>query len=148
MTFCVLMPPAWITLAIAVGIGIIISALVYAWNSAKQLHLKVVKDHEEEKVYELRGNVFFGSITSFKELFNPQEDPDAVVLDFKNSKVCDHSGIEAVHALSEKYKALKKTLHLKHLSPECSSLLKKAGDLVDINMIEDPRYHVADDALA
>lgn len=135
-------------LAIAVGIGIVISALVYAWNSAKQLRLKVVSDKKEEKVYELQGNVFFGSITSFKELFNPAEDPDEVVLDFKSSKVCDHSGIEAVHALSEKYKSLKKTLHLKHLSPECSSLLKKAGDLVDVNMLEDPKYHVADDALA
>ena len=135
-------------LAIAVGIGIVISALVYAWNSAKQLRLKVVNEQKDEKTYELEGNVFFGSITSFKELFNPSEDPDEVVLDFKNSKVCDHSGIEAVHALSEKYKALKKTLHLKHLSPECSQLLKKAGDLVDINMMEDPKYHVADDALA
>lgn len=135
-------------LAIAVGIGIVISALVYAWNSAKQLRLKIVEDKSEERTYELQGNVFFGSISSFKELFNPAEDPDEVVLDFKNSKVCDHSGIEAVHALSEKYKALKKTLHLKHLSPECSQLLKKAGDLVDINMMEDPKYHVADDALA
>ena len=135
-------------LAIAVGIGIVISALVYAWNSAKQLNLKVVDGKEGEKVYELQGNVFFGSITSFKDLFNPSEDPDKVVLDFKNSKVCDHSGIEAVHALSEKYKSLKKTLHLKHLSPECSQLLKKAGDLVDVNMMEDPKYHVADDALA
>lgn len=135
-------------LAIAVGIGIVISALVYAWNSAKQLRLKIVEDKSEERTYELQGNVFFGSISSFKELFNPAEDPDEVVLDFKNSKVCDHSGIEAVHSLSEKYKALKKTLHLKHLSPECSQLLKKAGDLVDINMMEDPKYHVADDALA
>lgn len=135
-------------LAIAVGIGIVISALVYAWNSAKQLRLKIVEDKSEGRTYELQGNVFFGSISSFKELFNPAEDPDEVVLDFKNSKVCDHSGIEAVHSLSEKYKALKKTLHLKHLSPECSQLLKKAGDLVDINMMEDPKYHVADDALA
>ncbi|MCM8543433.1 MAG: SulP family inorganic anion transporter [Lentisphaeraceae bacterium] len=135
-------------LAIAVGIGIIISALVYAWNSAKQLHLKLVADKTGERTYEVQGNVFFGSITSFKELFNPSEDPDVVILDFKNSKVCDHSGIEAVHGLSEKYKSLKKTLHLKHLSPECSILLKKAGDLVDINMMEDPKYHIAEDTLA
>ena len=135
-------------LAIAVGIGIIISALVYAWNSAKQLQLKVVKDSADEKVYELSGNIFFGSITSFKELFNPLEDPSEVIIDFKNSKVCDHSGLEAVHGLSVKYKSLKKTLHLKHLSPECSQLLRKAGDLVDVNMMEDPRYHVAADSLA
>jgi sulfate permease, SulP family len=135
-------------LAIAVGIGIIISALVYAWNSAKQLQLKIVKDSADEKIYELSGNIFFGSITSFKELFNPLEDPDEVIIDFKNSKVCDHSGLEAVHGLSEKYKSLKKTLHLKHLSPECSALLTKAGDLVDVNMMEDPRYHVAADSLA
>lgn len=135
-------------LAIAVGIGIIISALVYAWNSAKQLNLKLVADKTGEKTYELQGNVFFGSISSFKELFNPAEDPKKVILDFKNSKVCDHSGIEAIHGLSEKYKSLEKELHLKHLSHECSTLLSNAGDLVDVNMMEDPKYRIADDTLA
>ena len=138
----------FLDLAIAVGIGIVISALVYAWNSAKDLKLTVQKDEKDEKVYELNGNVFFGSITSFKELFNPKDDPKNVVLDFKNSRVCDHSGLEAVHGLSEKYKALDKTLHLKHLSAECSELLKKAGDLVEVNVMEDPKYRIADDTLA
>ena len=96
----------------------------------------------------MTGNVFFGSVTSFKELFNPAEDPKDVYIDFAESKVCDHSGIEAVHGLSERYKEAGKVLHLRHLSPECATLLRKSGDLVEVNILEDPKYHVADDALA
>jgi SulP family sulfate permease len=136
-------------LAIAVGVGIVISALVYAWNSAKHLTLKTAESKDEnEKIYELNGNIFFGSTTSFKDLFEPKDDPAVVILDFKNSKVCDHSGIEAIHGLSEKYKSLDKKLVLKHLSSECSTLLKNAGDIVEVNMMEDPKYHLAEDSLA
>ncbi len=137
-------------LAIAVGVGIVISALVYAWNSAKHLRVKeVARDEENESVtYEISGNIFFGSISSFKGLFTPQNDPKDVILDFKKSKVCDHSGLEAVHGLSERYKNLGKTLHLRHLSHECSELLEKAGDLVEVNVLEDPHYHLAVDELA
>ena len=135
-------------LAIAVGIGIIISALIYAWNSAKQVQVTITDDSETEKTYRLKGNVFFGSITSFKESFNPASDPGDVFIDFADSKVCDHSGIEAVHGLSERYKQAGKVLHLRHLSPECATLLKNAGDIVEVNILEDPKYHVADNALA
>lgn len=135
-------------LAIAVGIGIIISALVFAWNSAKQLRLTKVKSNKDKCVYELSGNLFFGSITSFRELFDPAKDPDLVIVDFKNSKVFDHSGLEALHNLSEKYKAIDKEVHFRHLSKECSNLLTKAGDIVEINFTEDPDYYVADNRLA
>jgi SulP family sulfate permease len=135
-------------LAIAVGIGIIISALVFAWNSAKQLRLEKIEENENSRTYNLIGNLFFGSITSFKDLFNPSEDPDLVVLDFKSSKVFDHSGLEALHGLSEKYKALGKEIHFRHLSKECSLLLSKAGDMIEVNYSEDPDYHIADDRLA
>ncbi|MCM8533146.1 MAG: SulP family inorganic anion transporter, partial [Lentisphaeraceae bacterium] len=135
-------------LAVAVGIGIIISALIYAWNSAKEIRIKISEDTKEKKTYNVTGNVFFGSITSFKEGFDPSKDPKDVYIDFAESKVCDHSGIEAVHGLSERYKAAGKTLHLRHLSPECALLLQKAGDIVEVNILEDPKYHVADDALA
>ena len=138
----------FLDLAVAVGIGIIISALIYAWNSAKEIKITVTESTEEVKTYSVKGNVFFGSITSFKELFNPSEDPKDVYIDFADSKVCDHSGIEAVHGLSERYKEAGKILHLRHLSPECATLLKNAGDIVEVNILEDPKYHVADDALA
>jgi SulP family sulfate permease len=138
----------FIDLAVAVFIGIIISALIYAWNSAKEIRTKVTAESETEKTYSVTGNIFFGSITSFKELFNPSNDPKDVYIDFADAKVCDHSGIEAIHGLSERYKAADKVLHLRHLSPECAQLLKKAGDIVEVNILEDPKYHVADDALA
>jgi SulP family sulfate permease len=134
-------------LAVAVGIGIIISALIYAWNSAKEIRVSTLEEGKGKKVYGLKGNVFFGSITSFKEGFDPSQDPDDVTIDFAESKVCDHSGIEAIHNMSERYKSLNKTLHLKHLSAECALLLQKAGDIVEVNILEDPKYHVADDAL-
>ncbi|MCK5835527.1 MAG: SulP family inorganic anion transporter [Lentisphaeria bacterium] len=137
-------------LAIAVGVGIVISALVYAWNSAKDLRLKEVPAEKPEAItcYEITGNLFFGSITNFRDLFTPENDKQDIYIDFKAAKVCDHSGIEAVHNLSERYKTIGKTLHLRHLSPECNQLLEQAGDLVEVNKSEDPNYHVADNALA
>ena len=104
-------------------------------------------DEQGQKVYDLRGPVFFGSISYFKELFDIENDPEHVVIEFKRSRVSDHSGIEALDGLAEKYKAAGKTLHLRHLSPECRQLLKKAGNMCEVNVLEDPAYHVASDAL-
>ncbi len=87
-------------------------------------------------------------MSNFRELFDPKDDPEHVVIEFKRSRVSDHSGIEALDALAEKYKAQGKTLHLRHLSPECRKLLKKAGSLCEVNVMEDPTYHVATDVLA
>lgn len=135
-------------LAIAVVVGVIISALVFAWEHAKTITAKVYKDAPSATVYELHGPLFFGSAANFHELFDPKNDTDDVVVEFQYSKVWDHSGIEAIDALAERYAKAGKRLHLRHLSPDCRELLKKAGDLVEVNVIEDPRYRVADDALA
>ena len=135
-------------LAVAVIVGVIVSALVFAWEHAKQMQAKSYVNEEGHKVYELSGPLFFGSVYAFQELFDPRNDPDGVIVDFYGSRVADHSGIEAIDTLAERYERAGKTLHYKHLSPECRSLLEKAGDLVEVNMVEDPTYHVADDRIA
>lgn len=135
-------------LAIAVVVGVVVSALVFAWEHAKSIHAKVIKDAPSATVYELHGPLFFGSTARFHEIFDPQNDTDDVVVEFQHCKVWDHSGIEAIDSLAERYTQAGKTLHLRHLSHDCRRLLKKAGDLVEVNVIEDPRYYVADDALA
>lgn len=118
-------------LALAVGIGIVISTITYAWERSKDIELELFQDKDNERHYKLRGALFFGSIQQFKELFNPAKDPDDVYVSFRRSKVCDHSAIEAIHSVSEKYRAQGKRLHLTHLDPACSKILKKAGDLVE-----------------
>jgi len=135
-------------LAIAVVVGVIVSALVFAWEHAKQMQAKAHINDQGSKVYELSGPLFFGSVHAFNELFDPRNDPDDVVIDFYDSRVADHSGIEAIDNLAERYQRNGKTLHLKHLSEECKRLLDTAGSLVEINHLEDPSYHVADDRLA
>jgi len=118
-------------LALAVGIGIIISALAYCWERSQELVLELFEESENSRTYKVRGPIFFGSIQQFKDLFNPAEDPENVYLNFRRSKVCDHSAIEAIHGISEKYRALGKKLHLINLDPSCSHILNKAGDLVE-----------------
>ena len=135
-------------LAIAVLVGVIVSALVFAWEHAKQMQAKSFIDENGTKFYELSGPLFFGSVHAFHELFDPRNDPEDVVIDFYDSRVADHSGIEAIDTLAERYQRIGKTLHLKHLSEECKRLLDTAGDLVEVNRLEDPVYHVADDRLA
>ena len=135
-------------LAIAVIVGVIVSALVFAWEHAKQMQATSYIDENGTKHYELNGPLFFGSVHAFGELFDPRNDPEDIEVDFYNTRVMDHSGIEAIDNLAERYQKLEKTLHIKHLSPECRVLLTKAGDLVEVNVKEDPKYHVADDKLA
>lgn len=132
-------------LAIAVLVGVVVSALVFAWKHAQHIHVESYIDEHGSKVYELRGPIFFGSVANFKELFDPQNDPKDVIIEFQRSRVSDHSGIEALDTLAERYEALGKTLHLRHLSPDCVHLLKKAGDLCEVNVVEDPSYVVAVD---
>lgn len=134
-------------LAIAVIVGVIVSALVFAWEHAKQMQAKSYIDENGSKIYELDGPLFFGSVSAFRELFDPQNDPDDVIIDFYASRVVDHSGIEAVDSLAERYQRRGKKPHLKHLSEECKDLLDRAGELVEVNRMEDPVYHVADDRL-
>ncbi len=135
-------------LAVAVIVGVIVSALVFAWKHAKQMQATSYIDENGTKHYELNGLLFFGSVHAFNDIFTPTDDPQDVEVDFYNSRVVDHSGIEAIDNLAERYGKLNKTLHLKHLSGECRELLTKAGDLVEVNVKEDPIYHVADDKLS
>lgn len=134
-------------LAIAVVIGVIVSALVFAWKHAQHIAADVSFDEHGGKIYVIRGPLFFGSAANFKELFKPEDDPEHVILEFQRSRVSDHSGIEALDGLAERYQSLGKQLHIRHLSPECVKLLKKAGDLCEANVLEDPDYRVATDAL-
>ena len=135
-------------LAVAVFVGVIVSALVFAWKHAKVIHAICHTDENGAKIYEIRGPLFFGSSKNFGELFDPRNDPDDVIVDFQHARVSDHSAIEAIDGLAERYLNLGKLLHLRHLSPECRKLLRKAGNLVEVNVIEDPQYHVATDELA
>jgi SulP family sulfate permease len=135
-------------LAVAVVVGVIVSALVFAWEHAKYIRIEAQEDHKGSTVYAVTGPLFFGSVTSFLERFDPAQDNDDVVIDFARSRVADHSGLEAIDTLAERYLNAGKTLHLVHLSTDCRKLLRKAGSLVEVNVIEDPRYFVADDALA
>lgn len=135
-------------LAIAVVVGVIVSALVFAWEHAKHINVRASDDQNGSRIYKLNGPLFFGSVKRFLELFNPADDPDDVIIEFQNSRVADHSAIEAIDTLAERYIKAGKTLHLRHLSEDCRSLLKKAGDLVEVNVLEDPRYYVADDQVA
>ncbi len=135
-------------LAMAVFVGVIVSALVFAWKHAKVIHAVCYVDEQGMKVYSLRGPLFFGSAKSFLELFDARNDPQEVVVEFEHARVSDHSAIEAIDTIAERYLNLGKTLHLRHLSADCTKLLHKAGSLVEINVLEDPHYHVADDELA
>jgi SulP family sulfate permease len=135
-------------LALAVFIGVIVSALVFAWKHAQVIHAATELNSNGTKIYTLHGPLFFGSIKSFLDLFDPKNDPNDVVIEFQHTRVSDHSAIEAIDNLAERYERLGKKLHLRHLSADCRKLLHKAGSMVEVNVIEDPHYHVADDALA
>jgi SulP family sulfate permease len=134
-------------LAVAVLAGVIVSALVFAWQHAKQIRVATSVDARGWKVYELEGTLFFASVSGFQALFAPKEDPQDVVIEFLRARVADHSAIQAIDALAERYRLLGKRLHLRHLSPDCRELLEKAKDMIEVNLPEDPRYHVADDKL-
>ena len=133
-------------LAIAVVVGVIVSALVFAWEHAKHISVRTRED-SERKVYDVYGPLFFGSVANFKELFAPETDPQKVYIDFRHSRVADHSALEAIDTIAERYVAAGKELHLLHLSEECRRMLKKAGNLCDVNVIEDPEYRIALDEL-
>jgi SulP family sulfate permease len=134
-------------LAIAVIAGVIASAVIFAWEHGKNISANI-KSNDEQKIYKLNGPLFFGSVSSFKELFDFKNDPNEVFIDFKNSRVCDHSGIEALNNITERYAQNNKKLHLLNLSKECSTLISKMENVVEISVIEDLEWHIADDLLA
>ena len=140
----------WQDLAIAVIAGVIMSALVFAWNNATMIRARKRMKEDGTKVYEIWGPLFFGSVQNFSSKFDPKTDPENVEIDFIESRVSDHSGVEAVMVLAEKYLELGKKLKLTHLSPECKILLLKADpnlESVIEESIDDPRYHIATDLL-
>lgn len=132
-------------LALAVLIGVIISALVFAWESAKRIRAKKFIDEFGVKHYEIYGPLFFGSVTAFNDKFAIDTDPLEVIIDFKESRVADMSGIEALNKLTERYAKAGKKLHLRHLSEDCRVLLKNAESVIEVNILEDPLYMVAID---
>lgn len=132
-------------LAVAVIIGVILSALFYAWNAATRMHAVSGIDVSGAKIYSLDGPLFFGSTESFLAQFTPKDDPDRVVIDFMNSRVVDHSGLQAIESLATRYDELGKRLQLRHLSRDCKALLGRAGQLVEERDDEDPQYGVATD---
>lgn len=132
-------------LASAVILGVALSALVFAWNKSKHLVADVQTNEFGARIYQLHGVLFFGSVSRFRELFSPKDDPSEVVIDFYFSRVYDQSGLEAINALAERYEKHGKRLHLRHLSEDCRRLLDRAGDIVEVNISEDPHYHVATD---
>jgi SulP family sulfate permease len=134
-------------LALAVLIGVIISALVFAWESAKRIRARKYLDEHGVKHYEIFGPLFFGSVTGFNEKFDVAADPEEVIIDFRESRVSDMSAIDALNKLTQRYARLGKTLHLRHLSEDCKLLLKNAEAVIEVNIIEDPQYKVATDRL-
>lgn len=134
-------------LAIAVIVGVIFSALVFAWEHAKQISVTMRINEQGCKVYELQGTLFFASIAAFQNLFSPADHPQEVAIDFKNSKVADHSALAAIDSLAQRYQSVGKQLHLKHLSQDCLELLDKAKGMIEVNVLEDPKYHIDDNKL-
>ncbi|MGP1991954.1 SulP family inorganic anion transporter [Zobellia laminariae] len=132
-------------LALAVLIGVIISALVFAWESAKRIRARKYVDESGVKHYEIYGPLFFGSVTAFNEKFDVANDPDEVIIDFAESKVSDMSAIEALNRLTERYANQGKKVQLRHLSKDCINLLGNAEDIIDVNVLEDPTYKVVAD---
>jgi SulP family sulfate permease len=134
-------------LAIAVFAGVIFAALVFAWHHAKEIQVTVSTDEHGWKVYALKGSLFFASTAHFASLFHPKDDPEHVVIEFRDARVVDHSAIEAIDALASRYQQAGKMLHLRHLSPDCLELLERAKGMVEVNHYEDPHYHIADNKL-
>ena len=130
-------------LALAVLIGVIIAALVFAWENAKRIRARHYVDEAGTKHYEIYGPLFFGSVQAFGEKFDVPSDPQEVIIDFRESRVADMSAMEALSKLTERYHRAGKKVRLRHLSPDCRVLLGKAGALIEVNIDEDPLYLVA-----
>ncbi|TDT72351.1 SulP family sulfate permease [Hypnocyclicus thermotrophus] len=134
-------------LALAVVVGIILSALNFAWEKGKKIEIKV-EYKENKKTYYIDGPLFFASSSNFKQKFSPKNDEyDNIIIDFKHSHVMDHSAIEAINFVVSKYREAGKKIYLRHLSQDCKKLLKNAEEIVEVNIMEDPIYYIADDML-
>lgn len=137
-------------LAIAVGVGIVVSALVFAWEKGKRISKETVLDKDGFNHHQVNGPLFFASVKSFENIFDPKNDTDEVFIDFSQSRVADHSAIEAINSLAARYRKYGKTLHLTGLNEECEKLIHRADKFIDISVVENENYHlhVATDELA
>ncbi len=133
----------WHDLAIAVVVGVIVSALAYAWNNARRIDSQTEMEGGA-KVYKIEGPLFFGSVEGFNEMFDVAADPNDVIIDFANSRVVDQSALQAIEALASKYTAASKSIQLRHLTRDCHALLNRAGQLI-IDSDDDPEYGLAVD---
>jgi len=134
-------------LALAVIVGVVISALVFAWDNAKRIRARKYIDEDGVKHYEIYGPLFFGSTTVFNEKFDVKNDPKEVIIDFEESRIVDMSAIDALNKITERYLKLGKQVHLKHLSPDCQKLLKNAEEIIEVNVLEDPTYKLVVDEI-
>lgn len=134
-------------LALAVIIGVIIAALVFAWDNAKRIRARKRIDENGTKHYEIYGPLFFGSVAAFNEKFDILNDPKEVIIDFAESRVVDMSAIEALNKITERYLKVGKKIQLKHLSPDCRQLLKNAESIIEVNVMADPTYKVVTNEL-
>ena len=131
-------------LATAVFVGIILSALVFAWESSRHVIVKVEKATPEERIYSLEGLLYFGSVREFTDHFQAKSDAKEIVIDFGGARVCDLSALEAINALAQRYRDAGKHLRLRHLSSDCRRMLERAGAMVDVEVLpDDPEYTVA-----
>jgi SulP family sulfate permease len=131
-------------LATAVVVGVIVSALAYAWQNATRIHAKTYETPEGAKVYQVQGPLFFGSIEGFTDLFHPENDPQTVIIDFADSRVADQSALTAIESMAAKYQAAGKRIQLRHLSRDCHQLMTRAGQLI-VDSDDDPEYEIAVD---
>ena len=129
-------------LAVAVVVGVIVSALAYAWNNARRIHANTEISPEGDKIYRIQGPLFFGSTDGFIEVFDIEGDPETVIVDFDDSRVVDQSALQAIEAIAAKYEAAGKRIQLRHLSRDCHKLLTKAGHLM-VDSDDDPDYGLA-----
>ncbi len=134
-------------LALAVLVGVILSALFFAWESAKRIRARKSIDENGVKLYEIYGPLFFASTTNFLEKFDVINDPEEIIIDFKDSRVADMSAIEALNNVTQRYSKVGKKVHLRHLSNDCRRLLQNADALIEVNILEDPTYKVATDKI-
>ena len=134
-------------LAVAVILGVIISALAFAWENAKRIRARKFIDDHGYKHYEIFGPLFFGSVTAFNEKFDVQNDPEHIVIDFRESRIADHSAIEALNKITDRYAKIGKKVHLRHLSEDCRKLMNNASAIIEVNYYEDPTYKVVSDKI-
>ncbi len=134
-------------LASAVIIGVLVSAVAFAFKHARNVNADIQFNEHGAKIYQLHGPLFFASSSQFKELFDAKNDPETVVIDFYYTRVYDHSAMEAIHSIASKYQQLGKTVHLTHLSEQCREMIQKADDLICVSFSDEPQYHVSTDRM-